>query len=125
VARRTAPFWCRLRFINITDNGATSPRIRDRFPASLLSPCDSIKDVPAQWKIIAKDGPDLPLVQVRSFTADMGMTVGETGIPVYFQRKPAAARDPMRASYSDDLECPESKSTPARITCRLGKHPRR
>jgi FtsP/CotA-like multicopper oxidase with cupredoxin domain len=56
----------RLRLINITDNGGD---LRVRL---------TNKDVPVQWKIIAKDGADLPPAQLRSSTADMGITVGET-----------------------------------------------
>jgi len=56
----------RLRFINITRNEADL-RVR------LIN-----KGVPVQWKVIAKDGADLPPVQLRSSAADMGITVGET-----------------------------------------------
>jgi FtsP/CotA-like multicopper oxidase with cupredoxin domain len=56
----------RLRFINITDN-AVDLRVR------LTN-----KGVPVQWTVIAKDGADLPLAQLKSSTADMGITVGET-----------------------------------------------
>ncbi len=56
----------RLRFINITDDGADL-RVR------LMN-----KGVPVQWKIVAKDGADLPPVQLKSSTADMGVAVGET-----------------------------------------------
>jgi FtsP/CotA-like multicopper oxidase with cupredoxin domain len=56
----------RLRFINITDNGVD---LRVRL---------TNKGVPVQWTLIAKDGADLPLAQLKSSTADMGITVGET-----------------------------------------------
>ena len=56
----------RLRLINITDNSADL-RVR------LLN-----NGVPVKWKVIAKDGADLPPAQVKSSTADMGITVGET-----------------------------------------------
>ena len=56
----------RLRFINITPN-ASSLRVR------LTS-----KDAPVQWKVVAKDGADLPPAQLKSSAADMGITVGET-----------------------------------------------
>jgi FtsP/CotA-like multicopper oxidase with cupredoxin domain len=56
----------RLRLINITDNSADL-RVR------LMN-----KGVPVQWKVIAKDGADLPPAQLRFSTADMGITVGET-----------------------------------------------
>ncbi len=56
----------RLRFINITDNGAD---LRVRLTQ---------KGEPVQWKVIAKDGAELPPAQLRSSTADMGITVGET-----------------------------------------------
>ena len=56
----------RLRFINITDNAAD---LRVRL---------TNKGVPVQWKVIAKDGADLPPAQLRSSSADMGIAVGET-----------------------------------------------
>jgi manganese oxidase len=56
----------RLRFINITDNAAD---LRVRL---------TNKGVPVQWKVIAKDGADLPPTQLKSSAADMGITVGET-----------------------------------------------
>jgi len=36
------------------------------------------KGVPVQWKVIAKDGADLPPAQSGLATADMGITVGST-----------------------------------------------
>jgi FtsP/CotA-like multicopper oxidase with cupredoxin domain len=36
------------------------------------------KGVPVQWKVIAKDGADLPPGQLKSSTSDMAITVGET-----------------------------------------------
>jgi FtsP/CotA-like multicopper oxidase with cupredoxin domain len=56
----------RLRLINITD-GAADLRVR------LTN-----KGVPVQWKVIAKDGANLPPAQLRLATADMGITVGST-----------------------------------------------
>ena len=56
----------RLRLINITPNEA-DVRIR------LLN-----KGVPVDWKVIAKDGADLPPAQVKFAPADMALTVGET-----------------------------------------------
>lgn len=56
----------RLRLINITDDAADL-RVR------LMN-----KGVPVQWKVIAKDGADLPPAQLRSTAADMGIAVGET-----------------------------------------------
>jgi FtsP/CotA-like multicopper oxidase with cupredoxin domain len=56
----------RLRLINITDN-FVDMRVR------LTS-----DGAPVQWKIIAKDGADLPPAQLKSSTADMFLTVGET-----------------------------------------------
>ena len=56
----------RLRLINITDQAAD---LRVRL---------SSKGVPVQWKVIAKDGGDLPPAQLRLSTADMGITVGST-----------------------------------------------
>jgi FtsP/CotA-like multicopper oxidase with cupredoxin domain len=56
----------RLRFINITDE-AEDLRVR------LTN-----KNVPAQWKVIARDGVDLPPAQLRTSAADMEITVGET-----------------------------------------------
>jgi hypothetical protein len=35
-------------------------------------------DKPLQWKVIAKDGADLPPSQLKSSLADMTITVGET-----------------------------------------------
>jgi manganese oxidase len=56
----------RLRLINITDN-ISDLRVR------LTS-----QNTPVQWKIIAKDGADFPAAQMKTSTADMGITVGET-----------------------------------------------
>ncbi len=56
----------RLRLINITDDiGDLVVRLM-------------IKGVPVQWKVIAKDGADLPPVQLRHSAADMNIAVGET-----------------------------------------------
>jgi len=56
----------RLRLINITQDGA-DVRVR------LLN-----QGVPVEWKVIAKDGADLPPAQVKLSPADMAVTVGET-----------------------------------------------
>jgi FtsP/CotA-like multicopper oxidase with cupredoxin domain len=56
----------RLRMINITDD-LVDLRVR------LTS-----NDKPMQWKIVAKDGADLPAAQVKFSAADMPITVGET-----------------------------------------------
>jgi len=56
----------RLRFINITDNIST---MRVRLVGN---------DAPLQWKVIAKDGADLPPAQLKSSVADIPITVGET-----------------------------------------------
>lgn len=56
----------RLRLINITDN-ISDLRVR------LTS-----QYTPVQWKVIAKDGADFPAAQLKTSTADMGITVGET-----------------------------------------------
>src|SRR5579862_2640269 len=56
----------RLRLINITDN-ISDLRVR------LTS-----QSTPVQWKVIAKDGAKLPAAQLKTSTADMPITVGET-----------------------------------------------
>ena len=56
----------RFRLINITDEGADL-RVR------LLS-----KNEPVSWRVIARDGADLPSTQVVASQADMGLTVGST-----------------------------------------------
>ena len=56
----------RLRFINIT---VAQAELRVRL---------TNKGVPARWKVIAKDGADLPSAQLRVSTADIGVSVGET-----------------------------------------------
>jgi manganese oxidase len=55
----------RMRFINITDNLAS---LRVRLVGN---------DAPLQWKVIAKDGADLPPAQLKPSVADMTITVGE------------------------------------------------
>jgi len=55
----------RMRLINITDNLAS---LRVRLVGN---------DAPLQWKVIAKDGADLPPAQLKSSNADMTITVGE------------------------------------------------
>ena len=69
----------RLRFINITPN-ASSLRVRL-----------TCKDAPVQWKVVAKDGADLPPAQQKSSAADMGITVGETYDVEYQQDTPGFA----------------------------------
>jgi manganese oxidase len=69
----------RLRLINITDNAADL-RVR------LIN-----KGIPVQWKVIAKDGADLPTAQLKSSTADMGITVGETYDVEYQAETPGLA----------------------------------
>jgi manganese oxidase len=56
----------RLRLINITDNISD---LRVRLIAN---------DALVQWKVVAKDGADLPPAQLKSSVADMLITVGET-----------------------------------------------
>lgn len=69
----------RLRLINITDNAAD---LRVRLTSN---------DAPMQWKIIAKDGADLPPAQLKFTTAEMGITVGETYDVEYQADKPGVA----------------------------------
>jgi FtsP/CotA-like multicopper oxidase with cupredoxin domain len=69
----------RLRFINITDEESD---LRVRL---------TNKDVPVQWKVIAKDGADLPPGQVRFSKADMGISVGETYDVEYQAEAPGLA----------------------------------
>jgi FtsP/CotA-like multicopper oxidase with cupredoxin domain len=69
----------RLRLINITDTAAD---LRVRL---------TIRSVPVLWKVIAKDGADLPPAQLRSSTADMGITVGETYDVEYQAEAPGLA----------------------------------
>jgi hypothetical protein len=35
-------------------------------------------DAPVQWKVVAKDGADLPPAQLKSSGADMKITAGQT-----------------------------------------------
>jgi FtsP/CotA-like multicopper oxidase with cupredoxin domain len=56
----------RLRLINITRNDMD---LRVRLVR---------KDVPMQWKVVAKDGADLPPAQLKSSTAEMRVPVGST-----------------------------------------------
>lgn len=56
----------RFRLINITDQGVDL-RVR------LLS-----KNKPISWRVIARDGADLPSTQTVTSSADMGLTVGST-----------------------------------------------
>jgi hypothetical protein len=48
--------------------------------------------VPVQWKIIAKDGADLPPAQLQRTSADLGITVGET-YDVEYQADTAGVAD--------------------------------
>src|SRR5215469_16445690 len=56
----------RFRFINITRNDMD---LRVRLVR---------KDVPMQWRVVAKDGADLPPAQLKFSTAEMGVPVGST-----------------------------------------------
>jgi len=58
----------RLRFINICDDEGDL-RVR-------LTKNNS--EVPLQWKVVAKDGVNLPAAQLKLAPAEMGITVGET-----------------------------------------------
>ncbi len=69
----------RLRLINITDNFAD---MRVRLTSD---------GAPVQWKIIAKDGADLPPAQLKSSAADMYLTVGETYDVEYQAASPSVA----------------------------------
>jgi len=69
----------RLRLINITDNGSD---VRLRL---------TVNDVPVQWRIVAKDGADLPSAQLKSSTADMPFVVGETYDVEYESASPSLA----------------------------------
>jgi manganese oxidase len=69
----------RLRLINITDNFAD---MRVRLTSD---------GAPVQWKVIAKDGADLPPAQLKSSTADMFLTVGETYDVEYQAASPSVA----------------------------------
>jgi manganese oxidase len=87
----------RLRLINITSN-AVDLRVR------LMS-----KGVPVQWKVIARDGADLPPAQLKSSTADMGVTVGGTCDVEYESDTPIQA----------DLEIREPFPPPTLLTLPL------
>ena len=67
------------RLINISD-GAADLRVR-------LTSNDAL----VKWKVIAKDGADLPPAQLKSSTADMGITVGETYDVEYQADSPSLA----------------------------------
>jgi hypothetical protein len=69
----------RLRYTNITPN-ASSLRVRL-----------TCKDAPVQWKVVAKDGADLPPAQLKSSAADMGITVRESYDVEYQQDTPGFA----------------------------------
>ena len=56
----------RFRLINITDEGAD---LRVRLV---------VKGEPVSWRVIAKDGADLPPAQIVTSRADMFLTVGAT-----------------------------------------------
>lgn len=68
-----------LRLINITDN-ISDLRVR------LTN-----QKTPVQWKILAKDGASLPAAQLKTSTADMPITVGETYDVEYESSVPAVA----------------------------------
>lgn len=69
----------RLRFINITEN-EVDLRVR------LVS-----KDVPVRWKVLAKDGADLPPAQLQPAEAELAITVGETYDVEYQADSPSSA----------------------------------
>jgi manganese oxidase len=69
----------RFRMINITDD-IVDLRVR------LTS-----DDKPVQWRIIAKDGADLPAAQLKFSRADMPITVGETYDVEYQSDTPGVA----------------------------------
>ena len=69
----------RFRMINITDD-IVDLRVR------LTS-----DDKPVQWKIVAKDGADLPAAQLKFSRADMPITVGETYDVEYQSDRPGVA----------------------------------
>ncbi len=78
----------RLRLINITSNIVD---MRVRLTSS---------DAPVQWNIIAKDGADLPPAQLKTSTADMWLTVGETYDVEYQVASPTLAKlEAWEASY--------------------------
>lgn len=85
----------RLRLINITAN-IVDMRVR------LTS-----NDAPVQWTIIAKDGADLPPAQLKTSTADMWLTVGETYDVEYQAASPALAKlEAWEASYPKEVLVP-------------------
>jgi FtsP/CotA-like multicopper oxidase with cupredoxin domain len=92
--RTSTPY--RFRLVNITQNEADL-RVR------LLR-----QGAPVQWKVIAKDGANLPPSQLKSSAADMGITVGETYDVEYQAEAPGLA----------DLEIREV-SFPAPVTVPL------
>jgi FtsP/CotA-like multicopper oxidase with cupredoxin domain len=69
----------RFRFINITENEAD---LRWRM---------TVDDAVAEWKVVAKDGLDLPPAQVEVARADRGLTVGETWDVEYRAERPGRA----------------------------------
>ncbi len=67
----------RLRFINIsTNNQGMQVWLRN-------------SGAPVEWKVIAKDGADMPLTLVRPSKAQLTVTVGETYDVEFTQEKPA------------------------------------
>jgi FtsP/CotA-like multicopper oxidase with cupredoxin domain len=68
-----------LRLINITDN-ASDMRVRLAF-----------NEATAQWKIVAKDGADLPPQRLKTSPAEMWITVGETYDVEYEAASPGVA----------------------------------
>jgi FtsP/CotA-like multicopper oxidase with cupredoxin domain len=70
----------RFRLINIMDN-VVDLRVR------LVS-----KDEPLQWKVVAKDGADLPPSQIKIAPAELPITVGETYDVEYQAASPGDAR---------------------------------
>jgi hypothetical protein len=51
----------------------------------------TVNDLPVQWRVIAKDGADLPPAQLKSSTADMPFVVGETYDVEYESASPSLA----------------------------------
>jgi len=88
---------CRFRLINIApDNVAMRVSLRQA-------------GVPVQWRIIAKDGADLPPAAVAATAAEMGITVGETYDVEY------EAGSPQELSLEIYLPGPKTRATQALV----------
>lgn len=93
----------RLRMINITDD-LVDLRVR------MMS-----NDKPVQWKIVAKDGADLPAAQLKFSAADMPITVGETYDVEY------EAKDAGEASLQIwEVSYPTLVAAPLRFSAAVG-----